>query len=145
MEKLVFEEMLTKKGYKYHHGGLITMTGGDKRQALGSVLQCLLAVKPLKDYFIDEEYAQIGPRANRGVDTILSQFFTGIARRMYMSDIKYVKEETVMIDDIHNLYKAGVAGPQQRKAPTNAASVLGYVLNRLEDELTPDPENVNNI
>ena len=64
---------------------------------------------------------------------------------MYMSDIKYVKEETVMIDDIHNLYKAGLAGPQQRKAPTNAASALGYVLNRLEDELTPDPENVKNI
>jgi len=31
MKKMVFEELLKKKGYKYDNCGLIEMKGGDKR------------------------------------------------------------------------------------------------------------------
>ena len=52
LNEVVLKEVIKSKEEKYDNDGLVAMMEGDHRHTISSLLQCLLVIKPLKDYFI---------------------------------------------------------------------------------------------
>jgi len=53
----MFKELTGKKTAKeYNHINPRPILDGDDKNSLGTLLQCLMSVEPIKDYFLNEEY-----------------------------------------------------------------------------------------
>jgi len=103
LNELVLKEVTKSKAEKYDNDGLVAMKEGDPGHAIASLLQCLMVIKPLKDYFISAKYASLGPCRPDLRRRVLSAILTKILRPMYQSRIKYIREDEVSLNYIHAL------------------------------------------
>jgi len=81
LNRIVYKHLAQTEKTKYDADGIVDVGNGGANFAIGAAVQCLLAVRPLKDYLVQQEYEYLGiPKPNierRELVQRLSEVFRG--------------------------------------------------------------------
>jgi hypothetical protein len=128
----LYKEVVKPVVEYYDNDGVVTMTHGGLNNMLASLVQCLLVVKPLKDYLVERRYLRVrnsDPKLVKIITEVLSRIFREASRPQlgYLQvteiNLKSLEQQLVKIFPVDSNH--------------NVDSVLAFVLQRLEVELTP--------